>query len=659
MTEQRTMEDMVKTLNQWARAYYTLDEPLVSDGEYDALYDQLIEEEKRTGKILKDSPSLRVGDQVLEAFEKYTHKHRLYSLDKAQSLEALQEWEDRNTRFLRARGYKEKLSYVVELKFDGLTINLSYEGGYLVHAATRGNGEIGEEILEQIRRIPSIPLSIDFSGDMEIQGEGLMPLKALEDYNKTAKDPLKNARNAAAGALRNLDPNVVKDRKLTAYFYNIGYSPDWTFKSDMEMKKAIHDLGFKSHSFLHLEGTLQGVFQRIKEVEDLRPSLDVLIDGVVVKINDFRAREILGFTNKFPRWAIAYKFAAKEATSTLREVVWNVGRTGKVTPTAVFDPVDIEGVTIQRATLNNYDDILRKKVALGSRILLRRSNDVIPEIMGVVPSEGPTEKIEKPKVCPYCGAEIVQEGVHIFCPNSLSCKPQLLAKMTHFTSRKAMDIEGLSEKTLLKLMEERDIQSIGDLYDLGYEDFLSLEGFGKKSADNLIKALEASKRPRLSNFLFALGIGQVGEKTARDLAKTFKSLDKIKEAAYEDLIALEDMGPVTAQEIVTFFHDPEIKKELDHLEKSGVQVQDMEEDGEGTALSGKTFVITGSLSKKREDFKEAIENEGGKVTSSVSKNTDYILAGEKPGSKLDKGKDLGIKILNEEEFMELIKGGKE
>ncbi len=304
----------------------------------------------------------------------------------------------------------------MELKFDGLTINVTYEDGILTHAATRGDGQVGEEILEQIRRIPSIPLSIADKETMEIQGEGLMPLKALEDYNKTAQEPLKNARNAAAGALRNLDPNVVKERSLTAYFYNIGYKTGPGFATDLEMKEKIRSLGLRVHPFIHLEKSLEGVFKRIRQVEGFRKDLDVLIDGVVVKINDMGARELLGFTNKFPRWAIAYKFAAKEATSILREVHWNVGRTGKVTPTAEFDPVDIEGVTIRRATLNNYDDILRKKVEIGARILLRRSNDVIPEIMGVLPSDGPKEKIQKPDHCPYCHAEIVQEGVHIFCP---------------------------------------------------------------------------------------------------------------------------------------------------------------------------------------------------------------------------------------------------
>ena len=652
-----TMEEMVAKLNQWSRAYYTLDKPLVSDGEYDQLYDALVDLEKKTGKVLPNSPSLRVGDQVLDEFQKYTHKGQLYSLDKAQDYESLEAWEKRNLKILSDAGYTKDLSYVVELKFDGLTINVTYEKGLLTHGATRGNGRVGEEILEQIRRIPSIPLSIDGDETLEIQGEGLMPLPALEDYNKTAKEPLKNARNAAAGALRNLDPNVVKERRLTAYFYNIGYHPERTFTSDLEMKEKIKSLGLKLHPYLHLEKSLQGVFKRIEEVESFREDLDVLTDGVVIKINETQAREILGFTNKFPRWAIAYKFAAKEATTILRKVHWNVGRTGKVTPTAEFDPVNIEGVTIRRATLNNYDDILRKKVELGSRILLRRSNDVIPEIMGTVPSDEPTEKIEKPQYCPFCHAEIVQEGVHIFCPNSLSCQPQLLAKMQHFASRGAMDIEGLSEKTLAKLMAEKGVESMGDLYDLNFEDFRSMEGFGDKRSQLLVDAIEASKNPDLDHFIYALGIHQVGERTARDLAQAFGSLENLQEAKEEDLLNIPDMGPVTAHELVTFFHDPEIIKELDHLKKSGVQVKTYQKSEKKQIFTDKTFVLTGALSRKRSEVEEEIRQFGGKTSSSVSKNTDYVLAGEKPGSKIKDAEKLGVKIISQEDYQEMVDKG--
>ena len=484
-----------------------------------------------------------------------------------------------------------------------------------------------------------------------------MPLPALEDYNKTAKEPLKNARNAAAGALRNLDPNVVKERRLTAYFYNIGYHPERTFTSDLEMKEKIKSLGLKLHPYLHLEKSLQGVFKRIEEVESFREDLDVLTDGVVIKINETQAREILGFTNKFPRWAIAYKFAAKEATTILRKVHWNVGRTGKVTPTAEFDPVNIEGVTIRRATLNNYDDILRKKVELGSRILLRRSNDVIPEIMGTVPSDEPTEKIEKPQYCPFCHAEIVQEGVHIFCPNSLSCQPQLLAKMQHFASRGAMDIEGLSEKTLAKLMAEKGVESMGDLYDLNFEDFRSMEGFGDKRSQLLVDAIEASKNPDLDHFIYALGIHQVGERTARDLAQAFGSLENLQEAKEEDLLNIPDMGPVTAHELVTFFHDPEIIKELDHLKKSGVQVKTYQKSEKKQIFTDKTFVLTGALSRKRSEVEEEIRQFGGKTSSSVSKNTDYVLAGEKPGSKIKDAEKLGVKIISQEDYQEMVDKG--
>lgn len=653
------MQKWVDTLNDWSRQYYTLDEPVVSDKEYDELYDKLRALERETGKILPDSPTQRVGGEILDHFEKHRHAAPLYSLDKAQSFDELRDWATRNRRLLENynAGAKEPVpepEYVVEYKFDGLTINLTYEDGYLTMAATRGNGRIGEEILEQIRRIPTIPLKIDEKHKMEVQGEGLMPLSKLEEYNKTAKEPLKNARNAAAGALRNLDPNVVRQRSLTAYFYNIGYIEGREFTTDMEMKEFLKDNHFLVHKAIVKVNSLEEAMEEIRHIGEIRNDLDILIDGAVIKINDMRTREVLGTTNKFPRWAIAYKFEAEESSTILEDVVWNVGRTGKVTPTAILSPVEIGGVTIRRATLNNYDDIVRKGVELGSRVLIRRSNDVIPEILGTLPSEEETQVIKKPEFCPACGAEIIQDGVHIFCPNTLSCQPQLVARMTHFASRNAMNIEGFSEKTILKLMHEKDLREIPDIYRLTFDDFRSMDGFKDKRSQNLIDAIEGSKHPELSNFIYALGIRNVGAKTAEDLANHYKSFQAFKDSEYEDLLEVGDIGPVTAEEIRTFFEDPEIRESLDHLEELGVEPKRQKETQKDETLDGMTFVLTGTLTVPRKEMEGILKAHGAKVTGSVSKNTDAVLIGENPGSKRDKAQKLGIRIMTEDEIRSLI-----
>ncbi|MDO5713027.1 MAG: NAD-dependent DNA ligase LigA [Tissierellia bacterium] len=653
------MQEWVDILNRWSKSYYTLDEPEVSDKEYDELYDKLRALEQETGVVLPDSPTQRVGGEILDHFEKHHHLAPLYSLDKAQSYEQLEEWVRRNERLLENAkdSLKEPLpdlEYVVEYKFDGLTINLTYEDGYLKTAATRGNGKIGEEILEQIRRIPSVPLKIPSKNKMEIQGEGLMPLSKLEEYNKTAKEPLKNARNAAAGALRNLDPNVVKERSLTAYFYNIGYIEGKEFATDMEMKEFLRENQFLVHPSITKVKSVKEAEKEIERIGKLRGDLDILIDGVVIKINDMKIREVLGFTNKFPRWAIAYKFEAEETSTILEDVVWNVGRTGKLTPTAILSPVEIGGVTIRRATLNNYDDIERKEVEIGARVLIRRSNDVIPEIMGVLPSEEKTKEIKKPDRCPACGAKIIQDGVHIFCPNTLSCQPQLVARLTHFASRDAMNIEGFSEKTILKLLQEKDLREIPDIYQLTFDDFRSMEGFKDKRSQNMIDAIEASKNPNLSNFIYALGIHNVGAKTAEDLAHYYKTFEAFVNSSYEELINIGDIGPVTGEEIRKFFDDPEIQESLKHLKELGVFPKEEIIEEKGSQLANKTIVLTGALTVSRKEMEELLKSYGAKITGSVSKNTDIVLVGEKPGSKKDKAEELGIDILNENEIRKLI-----
>lgn len=663
MDKQARIRELVNILNELNYYYYTLDSPKVSDKEYDALYDELLRLEKETGVILPDSPTQRVGGAPLEKFEKHRHLGSLWSLDKGQNFGELRSWDQRVRKLIEQYNMDndEKLpepTYVMELKFDGLTINLTYKDGNLVQGATRGNGIVGEAILPQIKTIKSIPLSIDYKGTIEVQGEGLMPLSALEKYNETSAEPLKNARNAAAGALRNLDPKVTAERNLIAYFYNIGYSEGLNFNTHVEMIEFLKENRFPVYRYLKVFNNIEEVIEEIERVKEERKKLDILTDGLVIKINDMRTREVLGYTQKFPRWAIAYKFEAEEATTKLIGIEWNVGRTGKVTPTAILEPVDIGGVTVKRATLNNWDDIQRKKVALGCRVWIRRSNDVIPEIMGIVEdSSEDTEEITKPEKCPDCGSELVQEGVHIFCPNSLSCKPQLVSRLVHFASRDAMNIEGFSEKTASQLYEEIHLKDIPQLYELKYEDLVNLERFGPKKAQNLLNAIEKSKDCTLDSFIYALGIPNVGKKTASDLADEFKSLERLMNATYEELIKVPDIGGIVANSIIEFFQDEKILNSIDKLLSVGIKIRyEKEEIEEETIFTGKTVVITGTIEGySRSEIEDIIKKMGGKTSGSVSKKTDLCIVGEEPGSKAVKARQLGVKIITGEEFLNIIR----
>ena len=646
------MQELVDRLNTYARAYYVEDAPLISDGEYDALEAELIALEKETGIVLPDSPTHRVGGEPLEKFEEHRHLGRLWSLDKVRTLEGIREWMDRVKRLLVLA---EDPLYALEYKFDGLTINLTYENGVLVQGATRGNGVTGEAILPQLKTIRSLPLTIPFTGRMEVQGECIMRLSVLEKYNKTAKEPLKNARNAAAGALRNLDPQVTADRNLSCFCYNVGYIEGKTLTDHQEMIAFLRENGFPVSPFIHYGHGADEFIEIIDKVAEERDRLDFLIDGMVIKFCDFAQREQLGYTEKFPRWAMAYKFAAEEATTTIESVTWEVGRTGKLTPVAHVEPVDLCGVTVSNATLNNWDDILRKQVGIGSRVFIRRSNDVIPEILGAVPGDTPKAPVEKPEVCPFCGAHVEHRGVHLYCTNPLSCRPQIISRLAHFASRDAMDIETFADKTAEQLFNELNVATIPELYTLRRDRLLGLEGFKEKKAQNLLTALENSKHRPLSAFLNALGIPNVGVKTARDLSLTFGSLDKLRNATYEELIAVEDVGEVVADSVLSFFHDPRISQQIDDLIAYGVAP---EADRAATAspISGKTIVVTGTLpTLSRKEAEDLIMSHGGKAAGSVSKKTDYVLAGEAAGSKLTRAQQLGIPVIDEQTLLDWLK----
>lgn len=651
------IEELVKQLNDYNYHYYTLDEPIVSDGEYDKLYDELIKLEHETGVVLPESPTQRVGGELLEGFVKHTHLAPLYSLDKAQNIEKIREWEKRAERLVKASNEKVlELLFLVELKFDGLTINLTYDEGRLVMASTRGNGVVGEDILAQVKTIPSIPFTIPYKGRIEVQGEGLMPLSALKEYNKKYSPALKNARNAAAGALRNLDPKETKKRNLTAYFYNVGYIEGKEFKCQEEMMQFLKDNHFKVHPFIKKAKTLKELEDILSYIEEYRKEIDILTDGAVIKINDMKTREVLGYTNKFPRWAIAFKFEPEEYSTVVREVEWNVGRSGKVTPTALLDPVEIGDVLVSRATLNNMDDIERKQVKINSRVLIRRSNDVIPEILGKIEDYEDSKEIVMPSDCPFCHTPLIRDGVHYFCPNSMNCEPQLVSRLVHFASRDAMNIDGLSEKTIEKMLEILKVHEISQIYSLTEEELYQLPGFKEKKVNNLLNAIENSKEVRLKNFIYAIGIPNVGIKTAEDLANRFKTFENLRAATAQELVEVPDIGDITARAIEEFFHDEKVVKGIDRLLDEGVEItkEENKKDVE-QKFNDIRVVITGSFENySRKELEEKFKSMGAKTSSSVSKNTDMVVVGEKPGSKFDKAKELGIRIVEKEELEKII-----
>jgi len=659
---QTRMEQLVAELQRYNHHYYTLDNPVVSDKEYDKLYDELAALEKETGIVLPDSPTQRVGGDLLKGFEPHRHLSRLWSLDKAQDEEDLFAWNQRVLKLIQDYNTKhpneEPLpdpTYVVELKFDGLTLNLTYTDGLLVQASTRGNGVIGEGILPQVKTIRSVPLSIPFKeGTIEVQGEGIMNLSVLEKYNETAADPLKNARNAAAGALRNLNPQVTAQRKLNAFFYNVGYADGVAFNNHQAMMQFLKDNQFKVNPYVAYFDTIEQVREELHHIVEQRPSLDYLIDGAVVKLTDMRTREVLGYTDKFPRWAVAFKFEAEETTTVLESVSWEVGRTGKITPVARVEAVELAGVTVQNCTLNNIGDIERKnlKHALGARVFIRRSNDVIPEILGRVPDEEGGEEIVYPTECPSCGYTLEMRGAHLFCNNKLNCKPQIVARLAHFASRDAMDIETFSVMTAEQLHDELNVHEPSDLFSLTLEQLVGLNRFGEKKASNLLAALEKSKTRDLPAFLFALGIPNTGKTTTKALAEHFGTLENIMQASEEELVAIQDVGAIVADSIVTYFADPMNRASIDRMLELGVKPQTVEQPAEVNTDSmfyGKTVVLTGSLQLlTRDEATSKLEACGAKVTGSVSKKTDLVIAGEKAGSKLAKAEQLGILVITDE-----------
>lgn len=644
------MEDLVEQLNKYAHEYYVLDNPTISDGEYDKLYDELKRMEERENRVLFNSPTKRVGGEPISSFSKHEHLSRLYSLDKGLTHNEVSSFIEKANKIAG-----RNLKYTVEYKYDGLTISLTYNDGKFVRATTRGNGIVGEDVTNQVLTIKSFPLTIKYKGLIEVQGEAVIRLSVLKKYNETATEILKNARNAVAGAIRNLDPKETEKRKPEILFYNVNYIESNEIKTQEDCFNFLKENGFKVFSFLRVCNSYDEVIDAIKTIENERRKIDYLTDGVVIKVNDYSVREDLGYTDKFPRYALAFKFEAEETTTMLEDIIWQVGRTGKLTPLGIVEPVELAGATVRKATLNNYGDILRKKIKTNCRVLIRRSNEVIPEILGASEYFENSKDVLKPTNCPYCNSALTEDGANLFCPN-VDCKPRVVGSLVHFATKDALNIEGFSEMTASQLYDELNVRTFSDLFKLDREMLLSLEGFKGKKADNLLKAIESSKNCELNEFILALGIDGIGKKTAKDLVKVFKTLDNLKNASLLELTAVKDFGEITALSVYDYFKNEDNLTEIQKLLDLGITFKtSLEKVDENGKFKGEKVVLTGTLSSfKRSEAGKIIESMGGEIMSSVSKLTTLVVAGEEAGSKLTKAKELGIKIIDENEFKLLI-----
>ncbi|MGB9822763.1 NAD-dependent DNA ligase LigA [Thermodesulfovibrio sp.] len=658
----KEIERLVKEINYHNYRYYVLDSPVISDEEYDMMLRRLKELEERWGYILPDSPTQRVGAAPSEKFEKVEHREPMLSLDNAFSYEELRDFDERVKRLL---GINESVEYTVEPKYDGLAIELSYKNGLLYKASTRGDGYVGEDITQNIKTIKSIPLRIEgvTPEEIDIRGEVYMNIDEFERINRERQEKgepiFANPRNAASGSVRQLDPSITASRRLHIACYGVGYYRGVEFKTQYEFIQWLRQARFPVPAYVKVAKGIDEVIEAIKEIEKLRAGYPFETDGAVVKVNSFELQKRLGAKTREPRWAIAYKYPAHQGITKLKDIVASVGRTGVITPVAILEPVRIGGVTVSRSTLHNWDEVKRKDIRIGDYVIVERAGEVIPHIIGVVVDRRTGQEVipKIPEHCPVCGSKTVRElgEVALKCIN-FNCPAQVEERIKHFASRRAMNIEGLGDKTVELLHEKGLIKSFVDLYKLRQQDIKGLPGFADLSSKKLIEAIERSKKTTLARFLYALGISQVGEYAAKLLAQNFKKLEDLYHVKMERLIEIPQIGEKTARAIEQFFNNEENLKAIEELKSLGLTIEnpDYQKEKKPASLEGFSFVITGTLPKPRHEVQEMIEKAGGRVSSSVSKNTDYLIVGEEPGSKLAKAKELGVKIISYEELLKML-----
>ncbi|HPC73382.1 MAG TPA: NAD-dependent DNA ligase LigA [Syntrophales bacterium] len=646
------------------RRYYQLDDPEITDAQYDLLMKELMElEEANPDMDRTDSPTQRVGMAPLDKFSTVSHSSPMLSLANAFTEEEISEFDERLRRFL---GTRDELHYIGEPKIDGVAVNLVYERGLFTVGATRGDGYTGEDVTQNLRTIAGLPLRMATAGGsfpmrIEIRGEVYLEIEAFKKLNRRRLEredtAFANPRNAAAGSLRQLDSRITARRPLRIFCYGVGESEGRTFRSQWEVLQSLSRWGFPVNPDATQLSGVDGCIAYHRRMTGVRERLPYEIDGVVLKVDDLALQSRLGTITRSPRWALAVKFAPTQATTVVRDIVVNVGRTGVLTPVAVMEPVRVGGVTVSRATLHNEDEVRKKDVRIGDTVIVQRAGDVIPEIVKVVEAKrtGKEKPFHMPDRCPECGSRVVRlEGETAHRCIDLACPAQIRENIRHFVSRGAMDIDGLGEKIVTQLLDAGVVEDPADLYALTMEKLLQLDRFGEKSASNLLKAVEQSKNPPLERFLFALGVRHVGEHVARILAKTFGSLEGVAGATVDELSAVEGIGPVIAESIAGFFREPHNKKIIAKLLKAGVRPQ-VRAVKTGAPLEGKTFVFTGGLeSFSRDEAKDLVESLGGKVSASVTGATDYVVAGTDPGSKYEKAKTLGLPVLDESAFLKLI-----
>lgn len=654
------IEELREKIRYHEKKYYVEDNPVISDREYDELMNELIKLENQFPEFkTENSPSARVGGEPLDSFDKVQHSQQILSLDNAFSAEELKDFSRRVEKNIPGQ---REYNFVVEHKIDGLALILTYEDGRLIQAATRGDGTTGEDVTANVKTIPSIPLKLNKEINIEVRGEVYIPVEKFAELNETrlgnGKEPFANPRNAAAGSIRQLDPKVAAQRPLAFLAYDIIKVEDDDLETHQQELELIEKLDFKTCWHETYE-KIDNVIDVCESWVDKRDELAYEIDGLVVKLNQLELRNQLGSTSKFPRWAIAYKFPAQQKTTIVKDIIISVGRTGALTPTALLEPTEVDGSTVSRATLHNEDEVKRKDVRIGDKVLIQKAGDVIPEVVKVIKEErnGSEEEFEMPEKCPVCGSEVVkdpEEAIHR-CPNS-ACPAQLRESIIHFASRDAMNIDGLGPAVIDRLLEADLISDFGDLYYLEKDELIQLERLAEKSAKNLLKAIENSKERPFDRVIYALGIRHVGSRTASLLTEVFEDIEAFKQATISDLTEIEEVGQVIAESIVNFFDNEDNLKVISKLKDAGVRTRKEEDTAKSTAFSGYNFVLTGSLDNyTRKEAAAEIEARSGRVTSSVSSNTDFLVVGANPGSKLEQAQENEVKIIDEEEFIKLLK----